>query len=272
MATPNMDKRFFKKTIKDFKWTALIYAIIVVAYAVMIIGFFPSIRDNAGSFEELLEVYPESLMDAFGVTAESFSSLEGFLSVEYLSFVWVMIVTILIFTLSASSVAGEIDKGISEFSFTLPVKRWRIALGKFGAAYLIYAFVALATVLSIMLGAAMVGESFNLGGMGAFLLVAFAMGFFLLTLTSFVSAFSRTKGRVYGICGAFLGVSYLLHILNGISESVSSVYYFSFFKYYGNTQEVLLSGDINLVNIGVFVVFGAVFLGFTLWILEKRDL
>jgi len=267
-----MNQSFFKKTFQDYKWSILLYSFIVLLYGVLMIAFFPSIQESSADFGKLLESYPPVIVEAFGINFDSFGTIEGFLSVEYLSLVWVIIISILIFSLGASIVSKEIDKGTSEFSFTLPLKRRKIVLSKFIASFFISSIVVLITLISVIAGAYMIGETLYLKGFLAFLLIALALNFFLLSFATFFSSIFSDKGKVYSICGGFLVLSYVLHVFVKMSDSISNLYYLSFFKYYGNPETILRSGSIDIKSILVFLLVGLIFLVLGFIISERRDL
>jgi hypothetical protein len=75
-----MNFSFFKKTIKDFKWTIFWYGLSVFLYGVLMVSLFPTMRDMGEAFEKLMESYPPAFLQAFGVEdISSFSTIEGFL-------------------------------------------------------------------------------------------------------------------------------------------------------------------------------------------------
>jgi len=263
---------FFKKVFLDYRWSLLLYSLIVLLYGAMMIGVFPTIQESSADFEKLLESYPPVLIEAFGINPNSFHTVEGFLAVEYFSLIWVVIISILIFSLGASIISGEIDKGTSEFSFTLPLQRKNIVLSKFIASFFISLIVVLVTFISVIVGFYVIGETLYVKGFFAFLIVASALIFFLLGFTTFLSALFDNKGKVYGACGGFFILSYMIHVFAGISDKVSALYFFSFFKYYGAPETILTSGGIEVTNIFVFLLIGSAFLVLGLIISEKRDL
>ena len=263
---------FFKKIFRDYKWSLLLYSLIVLLYGILIVGIFPTVQKETAGLEKLLEAYPPVLKEAFGISTSSLNTIEGFLSVEYFSFVWVGIIGILIFSLGASIVSGEIDKGTSEFSFTLPLPRHKIVLSKFIASYFLSLIVISITLISVIIGIYIIGETPYFKGLLAFFMTALALSFFLLALTFFLSSIFDNKGKVYGACGGFFVLSYLIHILAGISDKVSDFYFLSFFKYYGSPETILTSGNIEIKNIFVFSLTGLIFLILGLIISEKRDL
>lgn len=263
---------FFKKIFWDYRWSILSYSLIVLLYGILLVSFFPGIKESAAEMEKLLESFGSGLFAAFGMNPNSFNTVEGFLSVEYFSFVWVIIISILIFSLGASIISGEIDKDTSEFSFTLPIKRQEIVLSKFLASYLVSLIIILITLISVVIGIYVVGETPYLKGFLAFFVILLALVFFLLALTTFFSSIFDDKGKVYGACGGFFVLSYIIHVFAGISDKASAFYFLSFFKYYGTPETVLTSGSIEVKNILVFLLTGLIFLILGLIISEKRDL
>jgi len=263
---------FFKKIIRDSKWSIIIYSSIVVVYGLMLTAMFPAIKKQAGEFEKIFDAFPDVMKEAFGIGASSLSTIEGFLAVEYFSLMWIIIIAILIFSLGASIVANEIDRGTSEFAFTLPIKREKIVLGKFVASFLVSLIVAAASLVSVVVFMYAINETPNIGGFLDFAAIAAAMIFFLLAFTTFFSSILSSKGAVYGICGGFLALSYTLHVFQGISEKMSDIYFLSFFKYYGSPENILKGQGIDTNNTYVFLIAGVVFLLLALYAVRKRDL
>jgi ABC-2 type transport system permease protein len=263
---------FFKKTLHDFRWTFFWYGVIAVAYPVMAASIFPTVKANADKFNDLLKTYPKALIEAFGIRQESLSTLGGYLSVEFFSLIFVVLLGLLAFSLAASFVAGEVDRGTSELTFAFPVRRSDIVLGKFGAGMVIIVAVIAASLASCLICGAVIGEHLDVAGLLALGAVLGAMGFFLLSLTTLLSSLMSSKGTVYGSAGAFLGVSYVLHVANGLTDKVAAAYPLSFFKYYGNPEILLLDAQIEFSSLGVLLGAGIVLLSIALLVADRRDL
>lgn len=261
-----------KNTLWHHRWKLLIFSIIVILYSAMIISFYPIVRDNSNKFMELIDTYPPALQEAFGITTDTFGSLEGFMSVEYLSFMWIIIISVLAFSLGATLVSGEIDKGTSDFLFSLPIKRWHIVVSKLLSYYIIMLVVIITTLLIMFIGVHIVGEEPLIKGYLAFLLTGSSTGFFLINLSAILSSMFSSNGKVYGVAGLFFIGSYLLQIFNGISDRSQWLYYFSFLKYYGNPQEILSSGSFDIRFIATLVGVGLILAILSLLITEKRNL
>ncbi len=256
----------------DFKWKTLLFCLIVAGYALAMVAFYPSIRNETDKIEELLDIYPENLMEAFGADTSSFSTIEGFMSVEYFSFVWVIIMAILIFSLGASNLAGEINDNTAAFTYTLPVKRFRLYLEKFIGTYLIATIVTLVTIIATIAGIYIIDETPNYGGFALFFLVGSGLNLFLLSLSTMFSTMTSSRGKVYGAMSFVFISSYLLHVLSGISSKVEDLYFLSFMKYYGDTHQILANTEYNYGYLIVLILSSVIFLGIGTFLAEKRDL
>ncbi len=263
---------FFKKTFRDFRWSIITYSLIVVVYGAFLVSFFPAVKKLSMDFDKLLESVPKAFTSAFGMSGNSFTTLQGYLSVEYFSLTWILIVGVLIFSLGAAVVAGELDKGTGEFSFTLPIRRYKVVLGKFLASAAITLTVIVLSFLSIIIACSVAGESLSLAGFFHLFLLASSMFFFLLCFATFFSTVLRTKGSVYAVSGGYFAFSYLTHVLHGISDQIGFIYNLSFMKYYGVPQSILAGAGIPTGNILVFLIAGAVLLLASFVVVEKRDL
>jgi ABC-2 type transport system permease protein len=266
------EPHFFFKTFRDNKWRVLLFSIIVSGYILMMTAFYPSIKDKGADFDKLLNAYPAALKEAFNMGTNTFSQIEGFISVEYFSFVWLIIMAFVIFSLGASAIAGEINDQTANFTFTLPRKRWKIVLAKFLASYLIILFITLVTLISTIIGIYLVNEQPNIGGFIVFFFVGAAVDFFMLGLTLFISSMCDSRGKVYGIASVIFIVSYLIHVLAGISDAVSKFYFLSFLKYYGNAQKILTEANFKISYLLILFIAGLIFTAAGLLVAEKRDL
>ncbi|HXK36754.1 MAG TPA: ABC transporter permease subunit [Candidatus Paceibacterota bacterium] len=262
----------FKKTLADFRWTFVWFAAISVGYVGLISSMYPTVRANAEQFVELMENYPKGIMEAFGVTAQSLTTYTGFLSVEYFSFMFVIILGIFTFMLGTSLVAGEVDRGTSEFTFTLPVKRYRVLAGKILASYALILGVIILVLAAVYVGGQLVDAAVSVRGLGVLLVALAAVAFLLLSVSAFFSSIFSRKGLANGASGGFLGVSYALMILNGMTDKAAGAYVFSFFKYYGSPERLLTSADMSLSSPLTLVLVGACIFVIGSLLTEERDL
>ena len=123
----------FLRTIKIRFWATLVYIIVGVLFVWMFVGMFPSFADKADDLNQLMELYPEKMMEAFGVkdAVSIFASVENFLAVENYSFLWPILAIALAISLGGFSVAGEIERKTIEFLLAQPISRSGLFWGKY---------------------------------------------------------------------------------------------------------------------------------------------
>lgn len=61
----------------------------------------------------------------------SFSSLQSYLSTEYMSFLWPILAIIFTLAIANYIIVNEVDKGTSETLFSLPIKRTKLFLSRY---------------------------------------------------------------------------------------------------------------------------------------------
>ncbi len=267
-----MTLAILKKIIRNNKGRFFIYALISVVYVAMIAAFFPAVQENRDKFEELLSAYPPALVEAFGISGDTFTTFAGFMSAEYFSLMYLILLCLLIFSFGASILAGERDRGTAEFTFSLPCKRSTMFRVSFIALYAMVAAIIGISLLSVMVSAKILGEKMVGVGLSDFFILSLLMSFALLSFTAFLSSLSKSVSKVYGACAAFLVGSYLVHVLASLSEAAEKIYFLSFLKYYGKPTEILMGHGVPGEHLLVFLLAGAVFLAATVYNLRQLDL
>lgn len=262
----------FKKTFFENKTKLAGYSFGLALYGLTMTLFYPTLQKNLDNFKLTLEAYPEGFKKAFGISTDSLSTLEGFLSVEYFSMFWILILSILIFSIGASFVAGEKELGTIDFTYTLPLKRKDIVFNKFISGILLAFIAGFSGIAGSLIGAYIIGEQPNLVGFMAFTLIAFTTIFFLLSLTTLLSSIFKNRAKVYTFAAIIFATSYVLQILSSLNKSIEKLYYLSFFKYYGSPENILNTGTVQISYIIVLLVLGIILLGIALHYVEKRDL
>src|SRR5680860_1354768 len=89
----------------------------------MIVAFFPLVEANPGYVDMAKEVWSEELMAAFGGAGLEFTTLGGFLGIEYLSLIWVFILGAAVITFAAGAIGGAVENGTMEVTLSQPVSR-----------------------------------------------------------------------------------------------------------------------------------------------------
>ncbi len=243
------------KSIKLRRVSIIVFALVIFGYTMLIGSFFPTIRENADQFAELMEAYPENLMAFFGGDMMEFMTFEGFMSLEYYNFVWVFIVGGLAISFATASIAQENEKGTLELMLWQPISRIKYLSAKVITLIIIMLIMTLVTVVGTFASASSVEVELNRDAYwiwavdGFLLMLAFGGISFLLSVI-----FSE-RGRANLIAITFLIVSYVLNSLAEIIDKIKDFEWLSLFNYY-NPQEILRTGEWPVKSI---IIFSAVF-------------
>lgn len=238
-----------------------------LAIATAIYTSFYAVTDPT-TYADMLDTFPQSILDAFGWT--DFASPSGYLGATVYGLVIPILVAIFAIALGTRMVAGDEESGTLELIVTYPVSRVSIILGRavavvaacFGAAVIVFTIAALLSSpvgLTIPTGY-IVAASYQLGLFGsAFGLLAMAVG-----------GFVGRRGVVLGTCSAIAVLSYFGNTLVPQVKGLAWLENLSLFHYYGGRialkEGLAVGGSMVLIVLGLGFTAAAAF-GF-----NRRDI
>lgn len=259
----------FKHTLSRSRGTILGWGLTLALLAMLFVPFYDTIAENAAQFEQLMDIYPEEIMAFFGSgDAMNFTTPEGFLSIEYFSF---MPLVLGVFAILAGSgmLAADEERGVLDLIVAQPVSR----SGLFGGRLLA---LLLSTIVIITMGyiGVMVGTTYSAMDLdpvttmfpfvSLFGLLVFYAGFSLLM--SMILPSRSTAGMVAGVV---LVASFFLRGLANLNDTLKSLEPFLPNSYY-QSQDWLegFRADWFALLLG----FGALFIGLAWWAFQRRDI
>jgi len=262
-----------KRTIRDRRTSILAYSLGSLAFAEMYVAMFPSIRDKAAEFSDLLAAYPEELIKVLGLSKENlvFDTIEKFISVEHLSIVFPIILFSMFIGWGGSALAGEIDKGTISFLLSKPLSRVKIYFAKYIAGLLALVFLLIVSIIGIIPLARLHGLDYLGPNYVAIAVLSFGLGLAVLSLSMFLSALFNDKGKPYFIASAIMILMYVMNLLSVLQESLVNLKYGSFFYYY-DYQAAFLKNEYDILSLGVFFDVSIVFTTLGAWWFNKRDI
>jgi len=261
----------FWQTIKEKKWTLLIYCLGVILFLWMYIVLFPTFKDQMANLIEYMKSLPEGFMKAFGFEIDSFATLEGYLASEQFSFIFPIMLIALMVSCGSTYLAGEIEKGTMGFLLSQPISRLKLFLGKYFAGLLYLLIFTIISILFIFPLSRAYNITYHPERFYKLGLVSFLFGLALFSLSMLFSALFSEKSKPTFIVVGILLVMYFINIVSGLKENLDKLKYFSFF-YYFKPPEILNHNTINkwtwVVFIGTFIIttIAAIF-----WF-KKRDI
>jgi ABC-2 type transport system permease protein len=259
-----------RKTISDHWRGTSVYAIAIAAYMLMLAAIFPTIK-NITNIKLTLMKYPKGLLKFFGVQSFDISSFNNYVTLQFLSLIWVIIMAAFVIAFARNLIAGELHEGTLELLLAQPIERWKVLTSE--VAVILGGIIGLVvvTVASTVVFGAAFGMKVSYAGFAAFIPLGAALGASIAAYSILLSAVMRDPRRV-AMAAAGLTLSfYLIHFAGTYSKVLDKVDWFSIFHYY-NPLKVLDSGSVPVRSILILLAFTAACFAAALWLFQRRDI
>ncbi|HEY3422955.1 MAG TPA: ABC transporter permease subunit [Methanocellaceae archaeon] len=258
----------FKQAIKDKTMGAVIVAVILFAYILMIATFYTQVASMGDMYAQILS--NPSFKALIGDEALSVTTYGGFLGIEVLSYMGIVLGAYIAF-LTASFVAGEVEQKTSDLLLSLPVSRENVIISRFLALIPIVALIMLAMLAAIYVGALYVNATVQIEW---FAIAMLYMGIFVLAVAAaslFISAL-MSDGRTAALIS--IGVLLAMYLIENIGSMVTGIDWLralSLFHYL-KLNTIAVSHVVNWTSLGVLVAFTIVFLVLSVIAFKRRDI
>jgi len=260
--------------IRKFKdqWRSVLYYLAgLTAYSWIMIGLYPSMKNI--NFEAYFEQMPKEFLQFFGATDMSaYSTIEGFLSMEYLSSFFILIIAFYVAASAGSTIAGAIEKKTIDFDLSQPITRTKLLLSE--------AFVSTINTFLIVFtssfGIWTLCQSYNVEisakGIFVFAFIATMLMWAIYGVAIFISSIMRSKMSVAATTLAFVLGSFIFYSLAQIFDKLKKYDVLSIFYLYPNPQEVLKDSQVHWDKIGILALILIIGLISSTVIFNKKDI
>jgi ABC-2 type transport system permease protein len=215
-----MLRNIMLKTLRDQRrslfWWGLGVAIPIVVYVVV---SYPTVRDNP-QYDELLEAYPQEMMDLLLAGADSFTTPSGYLQGALFALIVPLIFLIFAIGRGANAIAGEEEAKTLELLLAHPVSRVRVVLEKFGALSVVTLLLAIIFWLVLWAGATIAEMEISALNLAAATVGVLCLGLLFGTLALAVGAITGNRGLSIGITAA---VGLGMYMLNGLGMNIEAL-------------------------------------------------
>jgi ABC-2 type transport system permease protein len=227
----------FRYRLRRFRGQILGWGLALSLVVLLIVGIYDSFAPQQEQMEQLLASYPPELMAFFGASDAGFSmfSAEGFISMEFFSFMPVVLGIFAVLMGSGLLVSDE-EKGTLDLIMAHPVSRSALFLGR------LLAFVsATMGILAILWLAFMVSMNWSTLSIGAVRLLRpflslLAVLLLFSTLALLLSMVLPSRRLAASVSGLLLVASFFVTGLATINEDLQAIARFSPLNYYQSEQ------------------------------------
>ena len=248
----------------------LTYGIIGLGLLVLYVALYPSLQQQAASFNQLLKSFPQPILQALGANV-SLSSVGGLLVSKQYGLIWPLMAAFLVVSFAGGTIAGEIDNGTLGVLLAQPLSRLKIYLAKYAAGIVgLAAFVGL-SITTITPVAAVFNVSVSSGAVWKLSQLGLLFGWALLSAGLMLSSFFSDRGKVYATAGGILLIMYVMNIIADLKDSLRGLKYFSAF-YYFNPGTAIIDNRVDTKALWVFIAVIVVTTVVGIYQFQRRDI
>ncbi len=258
----------FRYALSKSRGAILGWGLGLLALGLLIVPIFDTIAEQADQIGQLMDIYPAEIFEFFGGLSD-FSTPEGFLSIEYFSFLPI-ILGIYVISLASGLFASDEESGRLDLMVAHPLSRTAFFFGRVGA--LLVTLVAILTIGWLGLGlpsSAM--ESFSLG-MGELVppflsLLAILLIFASLALLLSMILPSRRAASMVSVL--LLVAGFFIEGLSGINADLEPLAKWLPLRYYQGGDAF---NGLNWTWLGGLIGFSLLFILLAWWRFQRRDI
>ena len=107
----------------------LALTLLLSAFIGLIVYIYPSFAESTAEIDALVESLPQAVREGFG--AESYATIEGFLSTEVYGTIWVLLLGLYFAYAAGGLLAADIETGRLYMTLATPISRGRLGAEKF---------------------------------------------------------------------------------------------------------------------------------------------
>jgi ABC-2 type transport system permease protein len=257
----------FKHALARSKGAILGWGLTLALLGMMFVPFYDSIAEDLETWEELMSVYPEEIMAFFGEGA-AFTTPEGFLSLEYFSF---MPLVIGIYAVLAGSglLAADEERGILDLIAAQPVSRSALFWGR-----LLGFLVSLSIALAFGYGGIMLATTYSIMELDAIQVITpflsmFALLVFFAGLALLLSMVLPSRSSASMVAGIVLIGGFFANGLANLNDTLADIQpYLPLHYFQGDNWTEGFKADWFAGLVGVGLLFTLI----AWWAFLRRDI
>ena len=265
-----MLRSVYRESLWSRRSSVVLYVVGLGLLVGLTVGVYPTVREGADTFTQLLESMPQGLMSMFGSSdVAELLSPAGFVNSRVNASVGAIVLAVFAISLGTSAIAGEEDRRTMDLLLATPTPRRVIVLSRFAAMVTMVGVVALVILLVMIVANPIVDLDFSLADMIAsnFMLTLLALVFGTLALA--VGGVTGKRGVTIGIAS---GVTVATFFINGLAELVDWLQGpQKLTPFYWLQRANPLADGLSIEDTLIMLLVIAVLLAIAVWGFERRD-
>ncbi|CAN5576310.1 hypothetical protein BH24ACT22_BH24ACT22_16710 [soil metagenome] len=243
----------------------LIWGLVFGLYSAALTATFTTFAADAEQMDQMLEAYPQGMLDAFGIS--SLGTPEAFLDSQVFYLAPLALAFFSVLALS-SAIAGAEERGSIDILLGNPLPRWQIVLGNFVSTA--FSFLAILAIAGIMTWgtAVLMDVDLTLATTTEAFLNIWPTCLFFGAVALVCSAAFHRRALAIAVPGFLLFAMFMMNVMGNVSEDLEYLQTYSIFYYYG---QVAVDG-MDWANFAGITAVVLVLVGLAVLIFRRRDI
>lgn len=222
------------QTTKSQSRSVLIWGAALGLYSAALVASYTTFSGSAEQMNQLLEAYPQGMLEAFGIT--DLADVENYMNSQVFLLAPLALAFFPILA-AAGTIAGAEERGTIDVLLGNPIPRWQLVVGSFASISLsLLAILALMGALT-WITAALMDVDLSLGSTAAAVLNMWPLCLLFGAAAMLCSAIFHRRALAIVIPATLLFAMYLLNTLGRVSEDLEDLQPASAFYYHGSAIE-----------------------------------
>lgn len=248
----------FTREMKANRKSLILWCIGIIAMIGGSMGKFVVFSTSGQSINDIMDIYPKSLLNMLGISSFDLSKAIGFYGVLFLYLI--LIATIHAVMLGSNIISKEENDKTTEFLLVKPVSRNEIITSKLLAALLNIVILNVVTLIASYF----VVDHFNKSGAILRDITMLMIGMFVLQLIfmcigSFLASASRKPNNATSTSTGILLITFILSMIINMNDKLENLKYITPFQYF-KAESIILGDGID----SVFVILSFLIIGISL--------
>ncbi|MGM7681827.1 ABC transporter permease subunit [Cytobacillus sp. Hm23] len=258
----------FKREFVKAQKALWIWIAVLGGLMIMMLSMYPSFAEQQETLDQLLNAYPEAMLQAFNMDQFSLHTVLGFYAIEGYLFT-TLFGSIYAVLLASSILVKEESEKTAEFLLSKPITRTEIVGQKLCAVLL--SLIVFNIALSLITYIGFTDEPIESKTFFLITIAPFLLHLTFAAIAFFISSVMKKSRNIISISLGIVLISYFLDIISGISNKFDAIKYFTPFEYV-DSASIMIDNTIKpLYLIIMLLIITVSFLGaFTVY--RKKDI
>lgn len=260
-----------RQMLKERTKSTLWWSIAIIALTAVLGASYPSIHEQAGAVDELMESMPEGVTDLLGAAGGSLASPVGYLNSNFYANLFPILLLVLGIGMAAWSVAGAEREGTLEPLLANPVRRSRVALGRYVGHMIVLAIVTgVSTGVLIIFRDTWALTEITVNEFVAAGVACFLLALLFTTITYAVGAATGSKGAAIAVGAGVAVGTFVIFALAALVDLFSDLRWLSPWYWFLEPSPLSEGWTWQSIGLPLLIIVPALIVG-TVWF-TRRDL